>query len=92
MECVLLGSTLLTFFFFFFFFFLPPVQEQKKKKKRWSKQSLKRVAEEKMLMRGQKERDDRGGAREMRGWIELGNKGAAWNKAYKAAVAVVAEE
>lgn len=43
-------------------------------------------------MRGQKQRDDREGARGMRGWIELGNKGAAWNKAYKAAVAVVAEE
>lgn len=90
MECVLFGSTRLTFFFFFFFFFNP--QYKSKKKERWSKQSLNRVAEEKRVMRGQKQRDDREGAREMRGWIELGNKGAAWNKAYKAAVAVVAEE
>lgn len=54
---------------------------------------LKRVAEEKRVMRGQKQRDDReggGGPRGMRRWIERGNKGAAWNKAYKAAVAAAA--
>lgn len=53
---------------------------------------LKRVAEEKRVTRGQKQRDDGEGARGMRRWIERGNKGAAWNKAYKAAVAAVAEK
>lgn len=75
---------------FFFSFFPHLVRELKKE--RWRKQLLKRVAEEKRVMRGQKQRDDREGAREMRRWIERGNKGAAWNKAYKAAVAAVAEE
>lgn len=53
---------------------------------------LRRVAEERRVMRGQKQRDDREGARETRRWIERGNKGAAWNKAYKAAVVAVAEK
>lgn len=77
--------------FFFSLFFFHLVREGGGGK-RWRKQLLRRVAEEKRVMRGQKQRDDREGAREMRRWIERGNKGAAWNKAYKAAVAAAAAE